>query len=57
MTDEKGEFAIKGLKDGTYTLVCWHEPPAATQEAQIEVKDGKATVAFKIGPKKAAAGK
>ena len=52
VTDEKGEFSIKGLKDGKYTLVCWHEPPAATQEAQIEVKEGKATVDFKIGPKK-----
>jgi plastocyanin len=51
VTDEKGEFAIKGLKDGKYTLVCWHEQ-AATPEAQIEVKEGKATVEFKVGPKK-----
>ena len=52
MTDEKGEFAIKGLKDGKYTLVCWHEQ-AGTKEAEIEVKDGKASVEFEIGSKKA----
>jgi plastocyanin len=51
VTNEKGEFAIKGLKDGKYTLVCWHEQ-AATKEADIEVKEGKATVEFKIGPNK-----
>jgi plastocyanin len=58
VTGDNGEFAIKGLKDGKVTLVAWHER-LGTQEAEVEVKDGKATapVEFKFKPKaKAAAG-
>jgi hypothetical protein len=41
------------LKDGKYTLVAWQEK-LGTQEAQIEVKDGKATADFKFAPRKKA---
>jgi len=54
VTGDNGEFAIKGLKDGKYTLVAWHEK-LGTQEAEVEVKDGKATADFKFAPKKKAA--
>jgi hypothetical protein len=54
VTKEDGTFAIdtKGLKDGKYTLVAWHEKLKPAQEAQIEVKDGKATADFKFAVKK-----
>jgi len=58
VTGDNGEFTIKGLKDGKVTLVAWHER-LGTQEAEVEVKDGKATapIEFKFKPKvKAAAG-
>jgi len=51
VTDAKGTFTIKGLKNGKYTLVAWQEK-LGTQEAQIEVKDGKATQDFKFVKKK-----
>jgi plastocyanin len=54
VTGDDGTFDIKGLKDGKYTLVAWHEPNL-TQEAEVEVKDGKATADFKVAPKKKAA--
>src|SRR5438309_7362348 len=54
VTGDNGEFTIPGLKDGKYTLVCWHEP-AIVQEQEIEVKDGKATANFKVAPRKRAA--
>jgi len=54
VTGDDGTFTIKGLKDGKYTLVAWQEK-LGTQEAQIEVKDGKATSDFKFAPKKRAA--
>jgi plastocyanin len=54
VTGDNGEFAIKGLKDGKYTLVAWQER-LGTQEAQVEVKDGKATADFKFEPKKKSA--
>ena len=54
VTGDNGEFTLKGLKDGKYTLVAWQEK-LGTQEAQIEVKDGKATADFKFAPKKKAA--
>jgi plastocyanin len=53
VTGDDGQFTIKGLKDGKYTLVAWQEK-LGTQEAQIEVKDGKATADFKFAPKKKA---
>jgi plastocyanin len=51
VTGDDGTFTIKGLKDGKYTLVAWQEK-LGTQEAQIEVKDGKATSDFKFAPRK-----
>jgi plastocyanin len=53
VTGDDGQFTIKGLKDGKYTLVAWQEK-LGMQEAQIEVKDGKATADFKFAPKKKA---
>jgi plastocyanin len=53
VTGDDGTFTIKGLKNGKYTLVAWQEK-LGTQEAQIEVKDGKATADFKFAPKKKA---
>jgi plastocyanin len=55
VTDDKGEFKIdtKGLKDGKYALVAWHEK-AGTQVAEIEVKNGAATADFKFSAKKKA---
>ena len=53
VTGDDGTFTLKGLKDGKYTLVAWQEK-LGTQEAQIEVKDGKATADFKFAPKKKA---
>jgi plastocyanin len=51
-TGDNGEFTIKGVKDGKYTLVAWHER-LGVQEAAVEVKDGKAAapVEFKFKPK------
>lgn len=54
VTGDDGTFAIKGLKDGKYTLVAWQEK-LGMQEAEVEVKDGKATADFKFTPKKKAA--
>lgn len=57
VTDDKGEFTIKGLKPGDYKLVAWHEP-ALTQELNVTIDaNGKPTkpVEFKFSPKKKAA--
>jgi len=51
VSGNNGTFTIKGLKDGKYTLVAEHEK-YGKQEAQIEVKDGKATQDFKFSKKK-----
>jgi len=54
VTDDKGEFTLKGLKPGDYKLVAWHEP-ALTQELDVTiVPDGKPTkpVEFKFSNKK-----
>ena len=53
VTGDDGTFTIKGLKDGKYTLTAWQEK-LGTQEAEVEVKDGKATTDFKFGPRKRA---
>jgi plastocyanin len=53
-TGDNGEYAIKNLKDGEYTLVAWHER-LGTQEQKVTVKDGKATADFKFKPKSKAA--
>ena len=54
VTNDKGEYTIKGLKDGKYTLVAWQEK-LGMQEAEVEVKDGKATKDLQFAPKKKAA--
>jgi plastocyanin len=54
VTGDDGTFAIKGLKDGKYTLVAWQEK-MGLQEKEVEVKDGKATADFQFAPKKKAA--
>ena len=54
VTGDDGTFKIPGLKDGKYTLICWHEP-ALVQEKEVEVKNGSATVDFKVAPRKKAA--
>jgi plastocyanin len=51
VTDAKGTFTIKGLKNGKYTLVAWQEK-LGTQEMKIEVKNGDATADFKFAKKK-----
>ncbi len=51
VTGDEGTFKIPGLKDGKYTLICWHEP-ALVQEKEIEVKNGSASVDFKVAPRK-----
>jgi hypothetical protein len=53
-TGDDGTYTIKGLKDGEYTLVAWHEKGGATEQ-KISVKDGKATADFKVKMKSGAA--
>jgi plastocyanin len=53
-TGDDGTYTIKGLKDGDYTLVAWHEKGGATEQ-KISVKDGKATADFKVKMKSGAA--
>jgi len=55
VTGDDGQYTIKGLKDGKYTLVAWQEK-LGTQEAEVEVKDGNATHDFKFAPRKKAGG-
>jgi len=54
-TDTKGEFEIKGLPDGEYELIFWHESGSEAKE-KVKVEDGKATdlgeIKFKIEKKK-----
>jgi NADH-quinone oxidoreductase subunit N len=46
VTDKDGKFALpKGLADGEYTLVAWHEK-FGTQQAKVTVKDGAGTANF-----------
>ncbi|HUR53216.1 MAG TPA: carboxypeptidase regulatory-like domain-containing protein, partial [Gemmataceae bacterium] len=53
VTGDNGEFTIKGLKDGKYTLEAWQEK-LGTKSAEVEIKDGKAVapIEFKFEPKK-----
>jgi hypothetical protein len=53
-TGDDGSYTIKGLKDGEYTLVAWHEKGGATEQ-KVSVKDGKATADFKVKMKSGAA--
>jgi len=45
VSDDAGKFAIKGLPDGDYTVMAWHEK-LGTQEQKVTVKDGKGEVNF-----------
>src|SRR5260221_496847 len=51
VTDDNGAFTIKGLGDGQYRLVAWHQK-LGTQEAEVEVKNGKGMAEFKFEGKK-----
>ena len=42
VTSKGGTFELKDLPPGNYTIQAWHEK-LGTQEAEVEVKDGKAT--------------
>jgi hypothetical protein len=56
VSDKNGQFTIKGLPDGDYTLTAWQEI-LGTQEQKITVKDGKATkdIVFTFKPEAALA--
>jgi len=41
VTDEKGEFAIKDILPGTYTVKAWHEALGAAELPDIKVESGK----------------
>jgi len=49
VTDDKGEFEIKNVPAGTYTLNAWHElfPPQTTPVAVVADKAAEATLAYK----------
>lgn len=53
-TGEDGTFSIKGVPDGEYTFVAWHEK-FGTQEGKVEVKDGKGAIDFTFNSEGAAA--
>jgi len=46
VSDDKGEFTIKGVPNGTYTLGVWHEK-YGTQEMKVTVTDKGTTADFK----------
>ena len=50
VSDDKGEFSIKGLPPGTYTVEAWHEK-YGTQELKVTVGDKGATADFKYAAK------
>ncbi len=41
ITDEKGEFVIKDILPGTYTVKAWHEALGITEIRDIKVESGK----------------
>jgi hypothetical protein len=41
VTDEKGEFVIKDILPGTYTVKAWHEALGITEIRDIKVESGK----------------
>ena len=43
VTDAKGNFIIKDVPPGTYTVEAWHEALGKVKEANIKVESGKAT--------------
>jgi plastocyanin len=57
VTGEDGVFSIdtKGLKDGDYEVVVWHEKFKECATGKVTVKDGKGKVDLKAAAKSAAA--
>ena len=51
VTDAKGNFSMKDLPPGTYTLTSWHEKLRKPDTKTVEVKAG-ATVVLELHPKK-----
>lgn len=48
MTDEKGNFSIKGVPAGTYTVVCWF-PYGFIQQKVVDLKKSpKSKIAFEL---------
>jgi hypothetical protein len=43
VTNAKGEFAIKDIPAGTYTIEAWHEALGKVKAANIKVESGKAS--------------
>jgi hypothetical protein len=43
VTNVKGEFAIKDIPAGTYTVEAWHEALGKVKDANVKVESGKAT--------------
>ncbi|MGA7159364.1 MAG: carboxypeptidase regulatory-like domain-containing protein [Bacteroidota bacterium] len=50
VSDDKGNFTIKGVPPGTYTVEAWHEK-YGTQEMKVTVSDKVATADFKYAGK------
>lgn len=51
VSDKDGKFSLpKGLPDGDYTVVAWHEK-FGTTEGKVSVKGGAGTVDFKVAAK------
>jgi len=44
ITDEKGEFVIKDILPGTYTVKAWHEALGITEIRNIQVESGKISI-------------
>ncbi len=43
VTNAKGEFAIKDIPAGTYTVEAWHEALGKVKETSVKVESGKTT--------------
>ncbi|HEY6420874.1 MAG TPA: carboxypeptidase regulatory-like domain-containing protein [Candidatus Binataceae bacterium] len=51
VTDDKGNFTIKDVPAGNYTITVWHEK-LGTQDQKVDVKDGaSASANFTLKPK------
>jgi len=46
VTSNSGQYSIKGLPDGAYTILAWQEKYGETQPQPVVVKDGAAKVDF-----------
>jgi plastocyanin len=49
VSGETGDFAIRGLPAGTYTVEAWHETLGTKTGTATVAADGKATVSFSYG--------